>query len=512
MCGRTDNKKMKKIHIFLLLAALGIHLLFWNSLITGFLNPLFNDTSHRVGAGGDFFQFYQAGSDLLKKVSIYQTEGKVIDVPYAALYKYPPFLAYTVGIFAQLFSVWTAYKIWVAVIACFFAVMLLFIHKILDDQDTFFWSLLLSLIFTPYYIDLYMGQTNTLMAMLIAGIMYSFARKKKKLSILLLGLSMNIKLNTAFFIPVYSGKNKYKLLVFAVLLSAVLFVPYFMFFPKDFSYFMKYVFGGASDYFYQAGNVGMYPLIREFTYHFTYNSGLSNWIQALWALIVVSFTLWFQFSLKNKKKDDLDLISLWLCAFFLSYKFIWEHHLVMLIPVLALELKRNNKKVIGFLWLVLAMPTIFYFVNVDMGKGYTEVQRLWTQAQSVWYHFFKITPVFFIYLCLILRLRGAKIAFYKIVVPYLAVMLTAMSFYGLKPLSAKDYIAMAKRANIARDYNRADKYFQRAVNIDPYYIDTWMEYAGFLSHTGKHEKARECIAQAYRLNPDHEFFKGLLNK
>ena len=38
-----------------------VHLLFLLSLRFGWLNPLFNDTMHRFGPGGDFFSIYAAG-------------------------------------------------------------------------------------------------------------------------------------------------------------------------------------------------------------------------------------------------------------------------------------------------------------------------------------------------------------------------------------------------------------------------------------------------------------------
>ncbi len=45
----------------LLCLGVAIHLLFLLSLRLGWLNPLFNDTMHRFGPGGDFFSIYAAG-------------------------------------------------------------------------------------------------------------------------------------------------------------------------------------------------------------------------------------------------------------------------------------------------------------------------------------------------------------------------------------------------------------------------------------------------------------------
>ncbi len=52
-----------KAHAPAALLGLGaaVHLLFLLSLRLGWLNPLFNDTMHRFGPGGDFFSIYAAG-------------------------------------------------------------------------------------------------------------------------------------------------------------------------------------------------------------------------------------------------------------------------------------------------------------------------------------------------------------------------------------------------------------------------------------------------------------------
>ena len=99
-----------------------VHLLFWLSLPTGLLDPLFNDSMHRIGKGGDFFQFYQAGAELLRGRTIYQYT--VMDsVPYGPFNKYPPLLPATLGIAAQVFSPRAAYAVWVACVGGLFAAL-----------------------------------------------------------------------------------------------------------------------------------------------------------------------------------------------------------------------------------------------------------------------------------------------------------------------------------------------------------------------------------------------------
>ena len=54
-----------------------VHLLFLLSLKFGWLNPLFNDTMHRFGPGGDFFSSYAAGVKARAGESVYTVGGHV---------------------------------------------------------------------------------------------------------------------------------------------------------------------------------------------------------------------------------------------------------------------------------------------------------------------------------------------------------------------------------------------------------------------------------------------------
>ena len=63
--------------ITLLCLGVAVHLLFLLSLRFGWLNPLFNDTLHRFGPGGDFFSIYAAGVKARAGESVYTVGGHV---------------------------------------------------------------------------------------------------------------------------------------------------------------------------------------------------------------------------------------------------------------------------------------------------------------------------------------------------------------------------------------------------------------------------------------------------
>ncbi len=502
----NKNKRdfMRNRKRIVLLFSFLIQILFWISLHTGVIDPLFNDSSHRIGKGGDFFQFYQAGSDLLSGESIYQTENKKLTVPYGALYKYPPLLGCTVGIISQAVSPWLAYRIWVIVIGCAFLIMLFFVKKIVPSDD-FLPVLCFSLVFTPYYLDLYHGQTNTIMAMLIAMVMYGFLKNRSLLLFGALSVSLNIKLMTVLLIPVYLSKKNWKKLLLTLLLSLCLFLPYFIFFKADLIFFIKYVFGFPVDYFYQAGNLGIYPLLRDLVSFFTYNKDVILSVQSLWIISVTALSIFVH--IYSKERDPLDLVVLWVCTFFVAFKFVWEHHFVMLIPVLALEYSRNNKRSIGFLWLLFALPTIFYFFNIDLGGGYTEVQSYWNDSTSFLYHSSKILPMLVLYSLVVLRILGRKSTFSKTLGLCFLLFFLSVQVYFFKPISARDYHVSARLYLRDGKEGNAKKCFEQSIRKNPYYIDGYVDYIRFLYKSGDINKAEDIFQKAGMVNPKNRLFR-----
>jgi len=103
-----------RAHSPAVLLALGVaaHLLFLLSLRFGWLNPLFNDTMHRFGPGGDFFSIYAAGVKARAGESVYTVGGRVETVPYAYAFRYAPLVAYTVGAALSCLPAIGAYAAW----------------------------------------------------------------------------------------------------------------------------------------------------------------------------------------------------------------------------------------------------------------------------------------------------------------------------------------------------------------------------------------------------------------
>ena len=63
--------------------------------------------------------------------------------------------------------------------------------------------------------------------------------------------------------------------------------------------------------------------------------------------------------IKPEKGKFADLLALWLTAYFLIYTDIWEHHYLMLLPILVLQYSRKHWPLILICYLFIAIPTTF---------------------------------------------------------------------------------------------------------------------------------------------------------
>ena len=151
----------------LLCLGVAAHLLFLLSLRFGWLNPLFNDTCHRFGPGGDFFSLYAASVKAHAQESVYTVGGHVETVPYAYAFRYAPLVAYTLGAALSFLPAIGAYAAWL--IACELALLrnVRLTLALAPDKKTGYVAAALWLLFTPYYLELFVGQFTFITASLV---------------------------------------------------------------------------------------------------------------------------------------------------------------------------------------------------------------------------------------------------------------------------------------------------------------------------------------------------------
>jgi len=150
------------------LVAIGIlvHIAFMLSLKFGWLNALFNDSSHRFGPVCDFFSIYAAGAKVHAGISEYGIGDHVANVPYYA-FRYAPLVAYTLGWPLSLLPAIQSYAFWLilcelALIRNIRLTLEMAPNKARRSVATALW-----LLFSSYYLELFVGQFTFLTASLV---------------------------------------------------------------------------------------------------------------------------------------------------------------------------------------------------------------------------------------------------------------------------------------------------------------------------------------------------------
>jgi len=154
-----------------LLACL-IHCLFIVSWLTGWLDFLFVEAVRGHGQSADFFGIYQAGENLLRGHSIYDSYDYINEaplvVPYYYFYRYLPPTAYVAAFGALILKPEPAYWVWLIINELMIALFILTLLKQRRWQvNRRYLAAAICLGFCPIYIEQFIGQFSLTMAMLL---------------------------------------------------------------------------------------------------------------------------------------------------------------------------------------------------------------------------------------------------------------------------------------------------------------------------------------------------------
>jgi len=377
------------------LLALGIaaHLLFLLSLRFGWLNPLFNDTCHRFGPGGDFFSIYAAGVKARQGESVYTVGGHVETVPYAYAFRYAPLVAYTVGAALSCLPAIAAYAAWL--IGCELALLrnIRLTLALAPDTRTGYVAAALWLLFTPYFLELFVGQFTFITASMVFWAYLGWREPSggagRKGDWLWVG-AVWLKMMPLLFLPVALLRGRWKAALVSVLVLVVSSAAYFARFPHDWG-----VFTDTNATEAPAGHAGNLGLMA-FLYHAAgERAGAYGAARAVVLVLVGAGLAWLFFrAWKAMRERGADaegrMVALYAgcsAAYLLCYKDVWEHHYVLLLPPLVLLALRRESV---WLWLppflVSALPSLFALYDLP-GLGYNEdPQVYWRPATSLLHH------------------------------------------------------------------------------------------------------------------------------
>jgi hypothetical protein len=347
------------------------------------LVPYFFDATVLSGGRGlDFYSIYQAGYNARHGQDIYEGDPArvTVVVPYFTPYRYLPPVAYTVGAALSLLPPLTAYKAWVVLVeltlllcagASFYVTR--------RDPDLGARLAAMWLVFSPYYLELFMGQFSLIQAalifvmLLLAGEVLltddqTLGASRSSPGVLLFDVvwiaSMIWKINTVVFVPVLARLGRWRALVTGGLISAAVTLPYFAIFPAHWRDFITNNFGNTVAG-HELGNLGFRQLVYEALAVLGAGAGLLRVAQLAVVGVVVLAALALTFWPRAGHPPLADLLSLWMVAFFLVSPQVWEHHYVMLLPVLVIAYRNRPGWLLAGLWLLLALPTPFGFTALQ---------------------------------------------------------------------------------------------------------------------------------------------------
>ena len=389
--------KSNKNHKIILVIFIFIHLILLILTLTGKLNFLFNDASLRKGKGSDFFAVYQAGNNLINNKSIYEdTEG--ISTLYSFPYRYLPFLGYSLGVFFNIFSPFTAYAIFILLNEIILFINIFLIFKLSKNNFTLFLiSIIPLLFFTPYLIEIYMGQWSFILGSLLFYCIYGLINKSK-LSHLYI-LSPLVKPNALILVPMLIRFKKIKLLIITLIGIIFTSLPYFMFYKSDLLVFIQ---NFKDSWYSHGGNLGFKSLYYLVAIKYLNIPSPRIWFY-LFLLLIILISLYLTFKYKNIILSYV----IWISVYFLIYKDVWEHHYVLLMPIYSLIIiryklylkkivKRNNILLL-ISFILIALPSLFSLQYIFIRNAPIEPDSL-SPMFVIPYHSIKVIGIFLLYL------------------------------------------------------------------------------------------------------------------
>lgn len=417
------NLQVQKWPRLLFAVACVVHVFFLVSLRTGTLDPLFNDSRHRFGPACDFFSIYQAGVRVNQGQPIYATGDQVEGVPYGYGFRYLPAVAHTVARGLAALPPVTAYALWLFL--CELALMqnLRITRRLCRSQTRFYLGASLWLLYTPYVLELWVGQftfiTGSLAFWGVAGWLarpsvgapgQGAATRPGWLADISFAAAVALKMMPLAFLPLAWALRRRRALCLA-LGGVLVSVPYLLASPADLSEFVAINLGSKPSW--HAGNQGGVGLLLALA------GGRMEVFAAwrpLWILVIAAPLAWLVLRLMRRVRaagetpgartqvlrDVAVAYTAVTCGYLLLYKDVWEHHYTLLLPAFALLFAARVPLRLWLpAWVWTALPTPFVFYDAPYAQPYFDPQGVWLPGVSVLHHAWKCAGVIFLLAALV---------------------------------------------------------------------------------------------------------------
>lgn len=369
--------------------------------IRGYLDAFFHDTD-RVPRGLDFFSIYQAGRNFLRGQSVYygvrvhDLGPEALVVPYFSGFRYLPAYAFVFGSLLNLLPPWPSYWSWIAIVELMMMFNLTALRRLPISTRMLRTIAAMWLIFSPFYIELHIGQQSMVTVTLIHLAIIAHMRGSIGLRDTCYAGSVLWKINTVLYIPVWIKLKRWKTLILLAVLTLITSVPYFLSIPGSFpefrSYFRhKFVAAGPN-------SLGFSTLLIQFLQHAELDPETSRLLLNLCKLTIIVIAA--AATLLPRKICFSHALMMWICVFFLTYQYVWEHHYVMILPLISagmVDQKLRNWTIM--VWFFCAVPTPYILLN---NPSIPMPQHQWSLSLAAFYHGTKVLPIF-VFFCRLVR-------------------------------------------------------------------------------------------------------------
>lgn len=391
---------------------LALHLVLVWLMVSRSLDPLFNDTRHRLGPGTDFATYYEAGREW--------NAGRTVfgDGP-AFGYRYHPLLAMTVGATLARIPFTPAYVAWMILFEILLLADLVVFHRIMGATRRFAGLVVLLLLFSPYYLELYMGNASFLAASLLLLAWFADRRGQRTVFVALFAASILVKPIGLVLLPLLLVHRRFGEAALIAGIVAVLAVPYFVSRPDDLGMvFAVNTLGRSPGWLVHAGNQGLHGFFGTLltrwsgipTGSLASYGQLPGAARGLLAVLPLGLAL---VSLRTSwlTRDRIEVgIFMWSCVYLMGYHDVWEHSHAMLVLGLGLlwTVDFVPRRILVPCSIGLAAPTAFALYDVPLPPGPYDPEHQWSAAVSLLHHATKPAWLLALYLACVWQAERAR--------------------------------------------------------------------------------------------------------
>jgi hypothetical protein len=381
------------------------HAAAFTSLWFEFLDPFFIDTD-RGRRGIDFYSVYQSGDAILDGRSIYDPNVPAGVVPYVTgvPFRYLPFAAYAIALPLNAIPPRGAYWTWVAAMEVLLVVNASVSAWITPDRRWKPVAAAVWFVFTPYYVELYVGQWSFLMATLTLWAGALLARGHAA-SAGVWATSVMVKMMTALLAPAFfRAGGGWRPLVVSAGVVAVLNAPYFALEPDALGDFWRINFEVYFDappirpFGFVTGDLGFARLLRVGWLHaFETSDGPPASLTLSIAALVAAISAWATWSMRRDAVARM--FAVWTCVYFLLAQGTWEHQYVLMLPTLALlvALDAEMRVLALVVFVLIALPTPYWLFERYLGSqnvlSHVPPELAWPPWAGMALHASKAVPV-----------------------------------------------------------------------------------------------------------------------